>query len=109
MTWQASQNLAEDVFSRPLSAWRALPRSTCRAAWKTKSRLLTYADRSAGYNLSLSYISSILAADNAMIPAGTVQNGSGTLSVRTDAQFTSVEDIRSPPLSSPAYGRQRAP
>lgn len=42
-----------------------------------------------------------------MIPAGTVQNGSGTLSVRTDAQFTSVEDIRSTLIPLPTGGSVR--
>lgn len=101
------QNLAEDVFSPAIERVEGVASVDVSGGVENEISVVTYADRLAGYNLSLSYISSILAADNAMIPAGTVQNGSGTLSVRTDAQFTSVEDIRSTLIPLPTGGSVR--
>ncbi|HPE16382.1 MAG TPA: efflux RND transporter permease subunit, partial [Oscillospiraceae bacterium] len=40
------------------------------------------------------YISQVLAANNVMLPAGDVQNGSGSLTVRTDGEFSSVDDVK---------------
>lgn len=52
------------------------------------------ADRMAGYGLSISYLSSCLSADNILYPAGSVNNGTQTLTVRTDGKFTTLDDVR---------------
>ena len=101
------QNLAEDVFSPALERVEGVASVSISGGVENEISVVTKADRLAGYNLSLSYISGILASDNVMIPAGTVQNGSGTLSVRTDAQFTSIEDIRSTLIPLPTGGSVR--
>ena len=88
------QNLAEDVFSPALERVEGVASVEVSGGVESEIAVVTYADRLAGYGLSVSYISNILSANNMMIPAGTVQNGSGTLSVRTDAQFSSIDDIR---------------
>ena len=101
------QNLAEDVFSPAIERVEGVASVDVSGGVENEISVVTKADRLAGYNLSLSYISGILASDNVMIPAGTVQNGSGTLSVRTDAQFTSIEDIRSTLIPLPTGGSVR--
>ena len=44
-------------------------------------------DRLLGYNLSISYLSNFLTADNVLFPGGSVDNGNQTLTVRTDGLF----------------------
>ncbi len=51
------------------------------------------AQRAAGYGLSTSYITQILQAENLLYPAGEVYNGSQKLSVTTDAQLSTVDEV----------------
>lgn len=51
------------------------------------------AQRAAGYGLSASYITQILQAENLLYPAGEVYNGSQKLSVTTDAQLSTVDEV----------------
>lgn len=46
-----------------------------------------------GYGLSTSYITQILQAENLLYPAGEVYNGSQKLSVTTDAQLSTVDEV----------------
>ena len=101
------QNLAEDVFSPALERVEGVASVEVSGGVESEIAVVTYADRLAGYGLSVSYISNILSANNMMIPAGTVQNGSGTLSVRTDAQFSSIDDIRDTLIPLPTGGSVR--
>ncbi|MBE7002836.1 MAG: efflux RND transporter permease subunit [Ruminococcaceae bacterium] len=50
--------------------------------------------RTRGLGLSNSYISQILVAENLLYPGGDLENGSQKLTVSTDAQLRSVEDVR---------------
>ena len=63
--------------------------------------------RAAGYGLSTSYVSQCLAAENLLYPAGDVQHGSQTLTVSTNAKFTSVDDVADLILTLPAGGSVR--
>ncbi len=63
--------------------------------------------RTAGYGLSDSYVSNFLAGQNLLYPGGDVQNGTQTLTVSTDAKFTSVEDIADMLLTLPSGGTIR--
>lgn len=60
--------------------------------------------RAAGYGLSNSYISQILAGQNLIYPGGDLENGSKTLTVSTDAKFQSVEDVSNTLIALPAGG-----
>lgn len=45
-------------------------------------------------NLSMADISSILAAQNSMIPAGTIELGKNTISVNSNGKFENIDDIK---------------
>lgn len=63
--------------------------------------------RAAGYGLSNSYISQLLAAENLLYPGGDMYSGSKTLTVSTDAKFQSVEDVANMLLPLPTGGTVR--
>lgn len=54
----------------------------------------------AGYGLTTSTLSSLLAAENMNLPSGSLAQGDTTVSVRTIGEFTSVEEIRSLPITT---------
>ena len=60
--------------------------------------------RAAGFGLSNAYISQFLMAENLLYPGGDLQNGSKTLTVSTDAQFESVEDVANMLIALPTGG-----
>lgn len=102
------QNLAEDVFSPAIERVEGVASVDVSGGVENEISVVTYADRLAGYNLSLSYISSILAADNAMIPGR-------HRAKRLGGRCRCAPTRSSPPLrtsaapSFPCPRRQRAP
>jgi HAE1 family hydrophobic/amphiphilic exporter-1 len=58
-------------------------------------------ERLAGYGLTLSDISNILAAENISLPSGDVKKGSNELIVRTIGEFQSLDDIKHVPFVLP--------
>ena len=58
-------------------------------------------ERLAGFNITPSQISQALKAENISMPSGQVSQGETKLQVRTVGEFTSVEEIRSLPISTP--------
>ena len=63
--------------------------------------------RARGLGLTNSYISQILVAENLLYPGGDLENGSQKLTVSTDAQLHSVEDVRNVILPLPTGGSVR--
>ena len=67
----------------------------------------TDASRLKGYNLTISSIGQQLGADNIAIPGGDLDNGSQTLAVRTDGEYSSIDDVKNALISLPAGGTVR--
>lgn len=63
--------------------------------------------RAAGLGLSNSYLSQILVAENLLYPGGELENGAQTLTVSTDAQLRSLEDVKNVIIPLPAGGTVR--
>ena len=60
--------------------------------------------KAAGYGLSNAYISQFLMAENLLYPGGDLKNGDKTLTVSTDAQFRSVDDVANMIIMLPTGG-----
>lgn len=67
----------------------------------------TDATRLAGYGLTISQISSVLAANNVLLPGGPVDNGTQSLTVSTDGKLKSVADVAQILIPLPAGGTVR--
>ncbi|MBE6963939.1 MAG: efflux RND transporter permease subunit [Ruminococcaceae bacterium] len=63
--------------------------------------------RAAGFGLSNAYIAQLLMAENLLYPGGDIQNGSKSLTVSTDAQFESVDDVANMLIALPTGGTIR--
>ena len=57
------------------------------------------AARLRGYNLTLTTLAQQLGADNMAVPGGELNSGSQTLSVRTDGEYQSIDDVKNALIS----------
>lgn len=65
------------------------------------------ANRLAGYNMSISYLSQYLAGTNVLSPGGDMKNGVQALTVTTDGKFKSVSDVANTLIPIPTGGSVR--
>ncbi len=89
----ALQQTAENVVAPALERIDGVASVSISGGVKRQIAVELDATRAAGYGLSTAYITQILQAENLLYPAGEVYNGSQTLSVSTDAQLSSVEEV----------------
>ena len=87
------QSVADDTISPALERIEGVASVDVQGGFENEIAVETYTEKLAGYGLSLSYIAQILSAENMTIPGGTVDSGANTLSVRTDGEFSTVEDV----------------
>lgn len=103
----ALQSLAEDTISPALERINGVASVSVSGGYENEIAIETYSNKISGYNLSVSYISQILAAENITIPAGEVDNGNQTLNVRIDAEFNSIDDVKNVLIPLPSGGTVR--
>ena len=101
------QSIAEDDIQPALERIDGVASVDIAGGYDNEIAIDTDADRLAGYGLSVSYISQILAAENVALPAGDVQSGAQSFSVRTDGEYSSVQDIANTLIPLPAGGTIR--
>lgn len=103
----ALQQIAEDDIQPALERIDGVASVDVAGGYANEVAVETYADRLAGYHLSVSYIAQMLAAENVALPAGSVDSGQQSFSVRTDGEYTSVEDIANTLIALPQGGAVR--
>ncbi len=101
------QSLAEDTIAPALERVDGVAQVTISGGVGQQVAVEVDAARAAGYGLSNSYISQMLAAENLLYPGGELDNGSQTLSVTTDAKFQTVEDVANMLIPLPTGGTVR--
>ena len=101
------QTLAEDTVSPALERIDDVASVTISGGVTEQISVQINTAAAAGYGLSSSYISQILAAENLLYPGGSMDNGDKTLTVSTDAKLTSVEDVANVILPLPTGGTIR--
>ena len=100
----ALQTIAQDDIQPALERIDGVASVDIAGGYENEIAVDTDADRLAGYNLSVSYIAQILGAENVALPAGSVQSGAQSFSVRTDGEYQSVQDIENTLIPLPAGG-----
>lgn len=88
------QTLAEDVVVPALERIDGVASVTYFGGFDQQIAVELDSARIKGLGLSNSYIAQILVAENLLYPGGDLENGNQKLSVSTDAQLRSVEDVR---------------
>lgn len=101
------QAIAEDDIQPALERIDGVASVDIAGGYENEIAIDTDADRLAGYGLSVSYIAQMLAAENVALPAGEVQSGDQSFSVRADGEFSSVSDIANTLIPLPAGGTVR--
>lgn len=101
------QQIAQDEISPALERIDGVASVDIAGGYENEIAVDTDAARLAGYRMSVSYIAQMLSAENIALPAGTVQSGAQNFSVRTDGEFTSVDDIANTLIPIPAGGSVR--
>ncbi len=101
------QALAEDAVSPALERIDGVAQVTISGGVSQRIAVEVDPTRAAGFGLSNSYISQMLAAENLLYPGGDLKNGTQTLTVTTDAKFQSVEDVGNLILPLPTGGTVR--
>ena len=101
------QAIAEDTVSPALERISGVASVDISGGYTNEIAVETYSDKLSGYHLSVSYIAQILGADNMSIPAGDVQSGTQTLTVRTDGEYDSVDALANSLIPLPTGGSVR--
>jgi len=89
------QTLAEDVVAPALERIEGVASVSYYGGFDRRIAVELDAARVKGLGLSNSYIAQILVAENLLYPGGELENGNQKLTVSTEAQLRSVEDVRS--------------
>ncbi len=101
------QALAENTVAPALERIDGVAQVTISGGVTQQVEVRLDAARAAGLGLSNSYVSQFLAGQNLIYPAGSVENGSKTLTVSTDAKFQSVDDVANTLIALPTGGTVR--
>ena len=98
------QHLAEETVGPALERIDGVAQVTISGGVSQRIAVEVDAARASGYGLSKDYISQLMMAENLLYPGGSVENGTKTLTVSTDAKFQSVEDVRNMLIPTPTGG-----
>lgn len=101
------QTTAEDVVVPALERIKDVASVTISGGVTQQIAVRVNSAAAATYGLSNTYIAQILAAENLLFPGGDMYNGDKTLTVSTDAQFQSVDDVANLILPLPTGGTVR--
>lgn len=101
------QSIAEDEIQPTLERLDGVASVDISGGYEQEIAVHTDASRLKGYNLTISSIGQQLGADNIAIPGGDLDNGSQTLAVRTDGEYSSIDDVKNALISLPAGGTVR--
>ena len=88
------QTLAEDVVAPALERIDGVASVSYFGGFERQIAVEIDAAKARGLGLTNSYIAQILVAENLLYPGGDLENGNQKLTVSTDAQLRSVEDVR---------------
>ena len=101
------QSIAEDEISPALERLDGVASVDVSGGYEDEVAVQTNAARLKGYNLTVTSVAQQLGADNMAIPGGDLDNGSQTLAVRTDGEYSSLNDVKNALISLPAGGTVR--
>ncbi len=101
------QAIADDTITPALERIEGVASVDVQGGYDNEIAVETYSEKLAGYGLSLSYLSQILTADNIAIPGGSVDSGANSLTVRTDGEYSSVDDVANCLIPLPTGGSVR--
>lgn len=103
----AMQSVAEDELSPALERLDGVASVDVSGGYEDEIAVQTDPARLKGYNLTIATVAQQLGADNMAIPGGSLDRGSQSLSVRTDGEYATVDDVKNALIALPAGGTVR--
>ena len=101
------QSIAEDELEPALERLEGVASVDVMGGYENEVAVKTDAARLKGFNLTVSSVAQQIGADNMAVPGGELDSGSQTLSVRTDGEYQSVDDVKNALISLPTGGTVR--
>lgn len=101
------QAIAKDELAPALERLDGVASVDISGGYEDEIAVKTDAARLKGYHLTIASVAQQLGADNMAVPGGSLTSGAQTLSVRTDGEYRSVEDVKNALISLPAGGTVR--
>ena len=101
------QSIAEDELEPALERLEGVASVDIMGGYENEVAVKTDAARLKGFNLTVSSVAQQIGADNMAVPGGELDSGSQTLSVRTDGEYQSVDDVKNALISLPTGGTVR--
>lgn len=98
------QDTADDVVGPALERIEGVASVSTYGGTTAQITVAVDTARISGYNISIDYLSNMLAAANILYPGGDVNNGSQKLTVTTDGQYKSLSDVADTLIPLPAGG-----
>ena len=101
------QTMAEDTVGPALERIDDVASVTVSGGVTEQISVMLNTAAATGYGLTGTYVAQILAAENLLYPGGDVENGDKTLTVSTDGELESVEDVANVIIPLPTGGTVR--
>lgn len=102
-----TQKIAEDVIQPRLERIEGTASANVDGGLEREIEIILREDAIKGYNITPSYLTQILKAENLNYPGGNVLKGGNELTVRTVGEFKSVEEIKNLSVPLPKGGTVR--
>ncbi|MGI6180591.1 MAG: efflux RND transporter permease subunit [Agathobaculum sp.] len=103
----AMQSVAEDELKPALERLDGVASVDISGGYEDEIAVKTDPARLKGYNLTVSTVAQQIGADNMAVPGGDLDRGSQSLSVRTDGEYKTVDDVKNALIALPAGGTVR--
>lgn len=101
------QSLADEEIAPALERLDGVASVDISGGYQNEVAVRTDAAHLKGYNLTVTSVAQQLGADNMAVPGGELDSGSQTLTVRTDGEYQSIEDVKNALIALPAGGTVR--
>lgn len=98
------QSYAKDTLSPRLERIDGVASVDITGGYTKEVQITMDSEKMSGYGMSVSYLSQVLTSENVNIPAGDVDSGSQTLTVRTSGEYASVDELRNTVIPLPKGG-----
>ncbi len=101
------QSAAEDDIAPALERLDGVASVDITGGYEEEIAVMTDPAKLKGFNLNISTVAQQIGADNISIPGGDMDSGSQTLTVRTDGEYESIDDVQNALIMLPTGGTVR--
>ncbi len=101
------QSTADDEIAPALERLEGVASVDISGGYEEEIAVMTDPAKLKGFGLTITTVAQQIGADNISIPGGDMDSGSQTLTVRTDGEYESIDDVQNALIMLPAGGTVR--